>query len=586
MMQLILFLPIFIVVAFLAFYIPGRVILGKQEKLSRLGIFASSIILGMVLWGWQAYLFGFLNLRFLSYLYLLLFLAIFVKKKYFFFKFPKTQFKKLDWVVVLIAAVGIFGQVMPFIKTGLVTANGLFISSYNYCDHVWHAALAQELAKRFPPNEPSLFGVAFTNYNFWFHLVTGELTRVFNLPLLSAQFNGIYPLASILLAIIGYVFAINLYNSKLFARLFLFFLFFSGDALGWLFSLLHHSLMLNVSLGFDDATKFMDTPGYGLSVIIALAAFYIFFRNKEKLSLKNVVIVATLIGSLIGFKIYMGIPFLLGLFFMSIPRIIKNKFTYFWMFVIAAVLSAIQFLPFNSNNGGLFFLPFEVPRGFIAQKALNLGFIDQRWTIYLAHHNYFRLLEYGLFMTAVFLIVQFGVKILGFLPLRRTVKILGTDFSVLLYSILISSLILSLFFYQRVGGGNIWEFFLAVSLMLTILASLNLSLILAKLNKIVTVVIIILIVIFTIPSWVNFVSFYLQADYFSSFHGIPTAEFKSYDFLKNNSPKDSTLLLIDEPSYKCPSSIANVLTQRNLFFSGPGVSQIITPEYLETGKRG
>ena len=54
------------------------------------------------------------------------------------------------------------------------------------------------------------------------------------------------------------------------------------------------------------------------------------------------IVQATLIGSLIGFKIYMGIPFLLGLFFMSIPRIIeKISLPIFWMFVIAAVLSAI-----------------------------------------------------------------------------------------------------------------------------------------------------------------------------------------------------------------------------------------------------
>jgi hypothetical protein len=513
----------------------------------------------------------------------LVFLIIFLKKKYFFFKHSKIQFKKIDLVVVLIAVTGIFGQIMPFIKTGLVSVSGLFISSYNSCDHVWHASLAQELAQRFPPNEPSLFGIAFINYNFWFHPITGELTRVFNLPLLSVQFNGMYPMASILLAFIGYVFAINLYNSKLFARLFLFFLFFSGDAFGWLLSLLRHSLTLNISVGLDDATKFMDTPGYGLSVIIALTAFYVFLRNKEKLSLKNMLIVATLIGSLIGFKIYMGIPFLLGLFFMSIPLFIKRNFTYFWMFVIAVVLSVIQFLPFNSNNGGLFFLPFEVPRGFMAQKALNLGFIDQRWTIYLAHHSYFRLLEYGLFMTAVFLLVQFGVKILGFIPLKRAIRILGTDFCVLLYSILISSLILSLFFYQRVGGGTIWEFLLATSLMLTIFASLNLSLILAKINKIVTVTIIILIVAFTIPSWVNFVNYYLQADYFSSFHGISAAELKSYAYLKDNSPKNSTLLLIDEPSYNCFSSIVNVLTERNLFFSGQGVSQVVWPWY--TGRK-
>lgn len=584
-MSLFLFIPLFIAAAFLAFYIPGRVILGEQKNLSKVGIFAASFILGIVLWGWQGYIFGFLQLRSLSYLYLLIFLIIFIKRDYLSFKFPKIQFNKVDLIVVLIAAIGIFGQTIAFVKTGQISSEGLFISTYNSCDHIWHAALAGELAGRFPPNEPGLSGIVLTNYNFWFHLVTGEFSRVFNLPLLLIQSAGIYPMASILLAIIGYVFAVNLYNSKFFSRVFLFFLFFAGDAIGWLYSLFKHNLILNISLGFDDATKFMDTPGYGLSVIIALTAFYIFLVNKQKLTLKNILIIALLIGSLIGFKVYMGIPLLLGFFFLSLYGVVKKNFSYLPIFITASILSAAQFLPFNAGSGGLFFLLLEVPRGFMAQKSLGLGFIDQRWTIYLENHNYLRLFEYGLIMTVIYLFVQFGVKLLGFYPLKRTIKILKTDLFILLYSILFSSLILGLFFYQRVGGGNIWQFFLATSLMLTILASLNLSILLSKLNKIIVTIIIVPIIIFTIPSWINFVSSNFQTNYTSLFHGVSTAELNVYSYLKNNAPRDSMILLIDQPNYgNCPASLAKVLTERNLFFSGPGSSQIITPENIRREK--
>ena len=100
------------------------------------------------------------------------------------------------------------------------------------------------------------------------------------------------------------------------------------------------------------------------------------------------------------FKIYIGIPFMLGLFFLSLIKGLKRSFSVLWSFIIASILSLIQFLPFNASSGGLSFLPVEVPREFIAQKALNLGFIDQRWTIYMTHHNYLRLLEYGILMTA------------------------------------------------------------------------------------------------------------------------------------------------------------------------------------------
>jgi hypothetical protein len=581
-MLLFLFIPLFIIAAVFAFYIPGRVVLGKQLNLSKLGIFATSCILGIVLWGWQGYIFGFLQVRWVSYLYLLLFLAIYLKKRYFHLESIKIKFKKIDFITILLVSIGIFGQIMPFVKTGLTSSKGLFMSSYNYCDHVWHAALAQELAIKFPPSEPGLSGVALTNYNFWFHLVVGEFSRVFHLPLLSAQFSGLYIIAPILLAMIGYVFAVIVHNSKSFIRIFLFFLFFSGDAIGWLFSIVNRSLTLNMSQGISDAIKFMDTPGYGLSLIIALAAFYIFLVAKNHFSRKTILIIGLLVGSLIGFKIYMGIGFLLGFGSLSLFGLMKKNFSYLWIFIFAVFFSVIQFFPFNGNSGGLFFLLLETPRSFIAQKGLNLGQIDQRWSIYFHHRNYFRLAEYGVLISSLYLFAQFGIKVFGFFPLRKSLKILGIDFFVLLYSILLSSLIMGMFFYQRVGGGNIWQFLLPVSLILTVFISLNLTIIFSKLSKIVITILIILITLFTIPSWVNLAVGVFYADYSSSFHGISNAELESYNFLKNHTSKDSELLIIDQPSLGgCPiASIAKVLTERRLFFSGTGVSGAIPPEYI------
>ena len=139
-MEIILFIPFFIVASFLAFYIPGRVVIGQQKNLSRIGIFATSFILGIVLWGWQGYLFGFLQLRWLSYLYLLIFLVIFFKKKYYSFQIPEIKVRKWDFLTIFIAAVGIVAQVIPHFRSGEITPLGLFISDNNSLDHIWHGA--------------------------------------------------------------------------------------------------------------------------------------------------------------------------------------------------------------------------------------------------------------------------------------------------------------------------------------------------------------------------------------------------------------------------------------------------------------
>jgi hypothetical protein len=576
-MNVLLFLPLFLAAAFLAFYVPGRVVLGEQGKLSRVGSFAVSIILGLVLWGWQGYLFGFLNLRWLSYPYLALFLWLFIKQKYLSFYIPKVKFSNIDWITILMSIVGITGQAFQFVRNGQILPQGLFISYNNAVDHIWHATVTEELVRRFPPNEPGMYGILLTNYHFWFHLVTAEIIRVFHLPLFQTQFIGMYTLGSILLALLAYSLATAIYKSKLFLRLVIFFLFFSGDAAGWVMLLLHHNFAFRLEGLFENATTFMDAPGRGFAVIIALAGVYILFRYKDKLSWRMIAISGLLFGSLAMFKIYIGIPFMLGLCFLSVINGLRRNFSTLWTFIIAGIFSAIQFLPFNTSSGGLVFLPFEIPREFIAQKALALGFIDQRWTIYLAHHNYFRLAEYGILMTMAYLTAQFGIKLLGLSPLKKTRRVLGSNFYLFLVAIVIFSFILGLFFYQKVGGANIWEFFMAASPVLAIMVSLNIALYLPK-SRLFTYLIIFAIIGFSIPRWIDSVNNYFQIDYLSGFHGISNSELASYAYLKANTAKDANILFVDSSNIYPASSLVSIFTERNLFLSGTGVSQITTPQ--------
>jgi hypothetical protein len=576
-MEIIFFIPLFIVAAFLAFYIPGRVILGTQKNLSNIGIFALSFILGIVLWAWQGYVFGFLQLRWLSYVYLLVFLGVFIKKSYYLLQTPQIKVRKLDWLTIFIAAVGIIAQIIPHFRNGETTSLGVFITNNNSPDQVWHAALVEELLKRFPPFEPGMFGIYLNNYHFWFNLVTADLIRVFHLPLFQTTFIGMYSLIPFLLALIVYSLATSIYNSKLFIRFFMFFVYFSGDAVLWFLALTQHKISMSLGWLFEDGTNFMDTPGRGVAVVIVFAGLLLLFKNKEKISWRNVFIIGLLFGSLVEFKIYIGIPFLIGLFGFSVFHVLKKKLIPLVIFIVASVFTALQFLPFSSSGSNLFFLPFDIPREFMAQSILASSYFDLRWTIYFQHHNYLRLLEYGIIMSVIYFIVQFGIKLFGFFPLRKTIKTLGFDFSVFLYSVFLSSLILGLFFYQKIGGANIWEFFLPISVILSIMISLNLALYLPK-NKFIKRILILLIVVIVIPRWFYSLGVYFKLDYFSGFHGIYNSELESYSYFRNNTPENSLVLFADPPSYTGYASLASIFSDRNLFLSGEGVSQVVTSE--------
>src|SRR5690348_16753981 len=71
----------FVLAIWLAFFIPGSVLL-KKQKLYVLTHIVVSFGVGMVLWGLQCLVFGYLHIRWASYIYLAIFLAIWLKNSY------------------------------------------------------------------------------------------------------------------------------------------------------------------------------------------------------------------------------------------------------------------------------------------------------------------------------------------------------------------------------------------------------------------------------------------------------------------------------------------------------------------------
>src|SRR5688572_6828343 len=103
----------FFVAVFFAFYIPGDIIL-RRFSLSNFHRFALGIILGMALWGWQGFIFGHLDLRWLTYIYLLITFIIWAK--YYIKKGKHNPLRYLkrvsfDWLLITLIAFGSIIQI-------------------------------------------------------------------------------------------------------------------------------------------------------------------------------------------------------------------------------------------------------------------------------------------------------------------------------------------------------------------------------------------------------------------------------------------------------------------------------------------
>src|SRR5262249_10963144 len=142
----------------------------------------------------------------------------------------------------------------------------------------------------------------------------------------------------------------------------------------------------------------------------------------------------------------------------------------------------------------LAFIPFDIPRDFINQVMLGHADWQLRWVIFQDHHNTLRIIQYGLMMTGIYFIIQFGLLLLGLVPFPSTIKTYKA-FLLFMYPAVIVSIVMGLLFYQKVGGANIWEFFLAGVPFLELLVAANLAGIVEKKPQIFQYVLLTLVVI-------------------------------------------------------------------------------------------
>lgn len=565
---------IYLVVAFfVAFYVPGRVLLGKTKHFPPLMLQTLSIAIGIVLFSWQGVVFGTFHIRWATYIYLFVFLLIFIFKKY----YPKNfhfSLKNIDKTSIGIIAIGIFAQTISYITMGWVTQQGIIISAHNDGDHIWHAALVNELVKRFPPHEPGISGVLLKDYHFFFNLLTADLIRVFHLPLFITQFIGMYILGSILFGLLIYSLLRMIFSSRLFVNLSLFFIFFSGNAAGWYMLLTAHTFDWNVASLIVDATKFMDSPAYGYAIVVGLTGLVLLIQ--KKISFRDIILIALCFGSLIEYKVYIGITFFAGFGCFALYSLFKKNLAVVIAFILSVILGLSIFLPGTSSQGGLAFIPFDIPRDFINQA--KLGHVDWqlRWVIFQDHHNTLRIIQYGLMMSGVYFFIQFGLLLIGIIPSKQTISHYG-KLLIFMYPTILVSILMGLLFYQKVGGANIWEFFLAGVPFLELLAAANIVFLIENKQKFVQFVVIGLVVIFIVPQWLISITGYINDEYFKGFHGLSTSEVASFDYIAKSTPVNSTILVLGQQKYVAYASVASIFMQRDLYLSGHGVRQQITP---------
>jgi len=455
-------------VFFLAFWAPGNYFIRKLKGPDLLERFVLSVGLGICLWGLQGFVFGYLGVRWASWVYLVVFVLLQVKEK----RSAKFRMKVSWWLVVLVAG-GMMVSLSGVITSGL-PGEAIGFYGINPIDGSYHLALIESIIRHFPPEEPGMAGSLVQNYHYWSDLILAELVRVFGLPCVNLFYQYFPILVSILYGLAGYVFVLRLSESKMAARIFVFFMYFAGG-LGYLMMLvLSGKLVFSVN-SLDNGALLFTNPPRALAqclLLVGLLATYIWLSKRN---LFAGLLAAVVIGILVGVKVYVGIFGCIVLGIVGFVLLYKKEYKQLLPVVLAGVISAIIYFPVNSGAGGIFWSPLSWPRHFFAEGTASSLMWHLQEDEFRVHGNSLRLAILYTQMTAVFLFVVLGTRILGVWGYVRTLatkknmvlKILGVP--------MILFVLMSVFFLQQSGPFEIFNFIAVSALIMALFASVYLS---------------------------------------------------------------------------------------------------------------
>ncbi|MCX6791889.1 MAG: hypothetical protein NT149_02525 [Candidatus Gottesmanbacteria bacterium] len=491
------FLYYFIAV-FIAYYIPGSLFL-RQVTIPRIFKISLSVTLGMVLFACQGYLFGYLHMRYGTYIYLLACFLIWLlgqrKKKAL---TPSTQFK-LNWKTWAIILTGSLMQLSTIWFTGVTLKGNAYYCCGNANDNFLYGSLSREVIRAIPPENPGMTGELFKNYHYWSNIIIGETSRIFGLPVFQTQFQYSTVLVSLLTGILLISLIWSLGGSKNLASWTVFFFYFGSDAIYWLIAFTRSAPIFSMS-SLEDGAGFLANYPRAMAVMVGVAAMILLFYVRKKPTLTLVIATSLLFASITGMKIYVAFFMYVGLLSIALFDAMKHKSKTAAIigFMTVAIVLPIYVLT-NTGAGGLYYLGFWRAQNFIVQPWLNLLRLEQARIIYEADHKWVQVMCFNILFTAIYIVATFGTKTIALLNTKKTLKQLPLEVHIFLLPAFVTSFLLGFLFNQDTGESNTFNFLVSVFIFSSLYAALVINYAVEKRSRYIGIIVAVIIILMTIP---------------------------------------------------------------------------------------
>lgn len=549
---------LFLIAIFVSYYLPGFLLMRFIDKAISLRNILLSVCFGFVMWSMQGYILGYLNLRFLTYIYLAILCVIAMPKRKIIYKNGVYLVKiiKENLLVSSIIFIGMVVQTFYMFASGLVHSEGMYLFGANGVDGIMHLSYINALKDSVPPQEPGAYLLTLRNYHYWIDLNIADLSRIWKISELNIFLQWLPPFLSILTGVATYLLMHTWTKSKVAGLWVLFFLYLAGDAAYLLMLLFNHSFGFHMPAIDNGISQFNNMPHAAAKMIFitSLIAFYYWIKSNDK---RWGLLTVFLFASLIGFKVYFGLFVAIGLGLIVAGKIITSLFintkkkysmkTAFaqnisplLLFILFLIISGAIYFPSNAGAGGLDWYPLEWPKIFLGENNLNARDWFLRMQVYEAAGNIRNIVILDVIAIIVGLICIQGTRLIGLIPTKKLAKVLGWEHVVFFVPGIILFHVLGLFTLQRSGSFNVFNFFVVAGVVMSFFSAyICYDLTLKK--KWFTRGLVLMIVLLTIPRAVYEVNTIITSLSNHSQMVLPKDELQALHFVQQKTPKNAII---------------------------------------------
>ncbi len=481
---------LFLIASVVSFYLPG-IVLSHWAGITDQKKHLLAWMIGIGFWGIQGYVFGWLQIRWVTYLYLAFFAwqAWKIRKHWWpiRYKLGSTSLQKA------ILVIGTILFLIPVIGSGWRTSEGIAYYWINAYDGLYHLSLSRSLVESVPPIEPGAYDLVVQNYHYLSNLIIADFSRVWQLPINHLFFQYFPVLIAVLLGLTVVHILKTWSGRKTTITLGLLLFYFAGE-ISWLLTwILKSGTELPFNNYIDSGVIQFLNPPQAFAKLLFFTSLILLRDFWQKKSWKLAVILGVMIASMISLKIYFALFLGLGLacvYAVELGKVlillIRKQSSvkqcwreYRWDLVLGLtilVVGAALYLPSNSQAGGIYFDFLFWPRLLLGQGKIFWNEWWLRLQVYEAAQNTRALFVWYSLAIGVFLSAIYHFRLVGLLVVfkRFRSKMMGKEVILLAVpSIALTHIAMN--YVQISGGGNIFNFFVVAITSLSLLSTIVLG---------------------------------------------------------------------------------------------------------------